>query len=76
MGLRAGLDKCGKSRPPPGFDPRTVQPVANRYTDYAIPAPRVLATGNVILIFERKPEGSRKTGRPRLRWLENVEKGL
>jgi hypothetical protein len=20
---------------PPGFDPRTVQPVANRYTDYA-----------------------------------------
>ena len=21
--------------PPPGFDPRTVQPVANRYTDYA-----------------------------------------
>ena len=24
-----------KSRPPPGFDPRTVQPVANRYTDYA-----------------------------------------
>jgi len=36
----------------------------------------VLATGNVILIFERKPEGSRKTGRPRLRWLENVEKGL
>jgi hypothetical protein len=25
---------------PPGFDPRTFQPVANRYTDYAIPAPR------------------------------------
>ena len=24
---RAGLDKCGKSRPPPGFDPRAVQPV-------------------------------------------------
>ena len=21
--------------PPPGFDPRTVQPVAGRYTDYA-----------------------------------------
>ena len=37
MGTRAGLDKCGKSRPPPppGFDPRTVQPVASRYTDYA-----------------------------------------
>jgi hypothetical protein len=24
-----------KILPPPGFDPRTVQPVANRYTDYA-----------------------------------------
>ena len=35
MGPRAGLDRCGKSRPPPGFDPRTVQPVASRYTDYA-----------------------------------------
>ena len=35
MGLRSGLDSCGKSRPPPGFDPRTVQPVASRYTDYA-----------------------------------------
>jgi hypothetical protein len=24
--------------PPPEFDPRTVQPVANPYTDWAIPA--------------------------------------
>jgi hypothetical protein len=24
---------------PPGFGPRTFQPVASRYTDYAIPAP-------------------------------------
>jgi hypothetical protein len=32
VGSRAGLDGCGKSRPPPGFDPRTVQPVASRYT--------------------------------------------
>ena len=31
----AVLDRCGKSRPPPGSDPRTVQPVASRYTDYA-----------------------------------------
>ena len=38
MGLRAGLDGCGKSRPPPGFDPRTVQPAASRYTDYVMPA--------------------------------------
>ena len=27
-----------KISPPPGFDPRTVRPVASRYTDYAIPA--------------------------------------
>jgi hypothetical protein len=26
-----------KISPPPGFDPRTVQPVASRYTDYDIP---------------------------------------
>ena len=32
---RAGLDRCEKSRLPPGFDPRTVQPVASRYADYA-----------------------------------------
>ena len=29
----AGLDECGKSRPPPGLGPRTVQPAASRYTD-------------------------------------------
>ena len=38
VGPRAGLDGCGKSRPPLRYDPRTVQPVASRYTDYAIPA--------------------------------------
>ena len=26
-----------KISPPPGFDPRTVQPVASRYTDWGIP---------------------------------------
>ena len=33
---RSGRDR--KISPPPGFDPRTVQPVASRYTDWAIPA--------------------------------------
>jgi len=35
VGPRAGLDGCGKSRPttPQGYDARTVQPVASRYTD-------------------------------------------
>jgi hypothetical protein len=28
----------GKISAPPGFDPRTVQPVESRYTDLAIPA--------------------------------------
>ena len=38
-GLGAGLDGCGKSFPPHpvGFEPMTVQPVASRYTDFAIP---------------------------------------
>ena len=33
VGPRARLEGCGKSRPPSGFDPRIVQPVASRYTD-------------------------------------------
>ena len=38
VGPRAVLERCGKFRPPPpGFDPRTVQPVGSRYTDWAIP---------------------------------------
>ena len=32
VGRKDGVDGCGKSQPPPGFDPRTVQPVASRYT--------------------------------------------
>jgi hypothetical protein len=33
VGPTAGLDGFGKSRPPPGFDPRTIQRVASRYND-------------------------------------------
>ena len=32
-GPGAGLDRCGKFRSPPGFDPCTVWPIASRYTD-------------------------------------------
>ena len=47
MDPRAGLDRCGKSRPPPGFDPRTFQPVANRYIDYVTrPTKKREDTGN------------------------------
>jgi hypothetical protein len=38
VGPRTGLDGCGKTCPPLGFDPRTVQVVASRYTDWAIAA--------------------------------------
>jgi hypothetical protein len=37
VGSRASLDRRGKSRPRPGYDSRTVQPVAIRFTDYSIP---------------------------------------
>jgi len=33
VGPRVGLDGGRKISPPPRFDPRTVQPVASRYTD-------------------------------------------
>jgi hypothetical protein len=32
-------ERVRKILPPLGFDPQTVQPVAGRYTDWAIPAP-------------------------------------
>ena len=38
MARRADLDWCRKSLPATEFDPRTVQPVASRYTYCAIPA--------------------------------------
>ena len=47
VGYTAGLDGCWKSRPPPGFDPRTVQPVASRYTDWVITA----RYGQRVLVF-------------------------
>jgi hypothetical protein len=31
--LQDRSDGCGKFCSPPGFDPRTVQPVVSRYTD-------------------------------------------
>jgi len=37
-GLQRRSRRVRKFLPPPGFHPRTVQPVASRYTDWAIPA--------------------------------------
>jgi hypothetical protein len=36
VGLQGQSWQVRKISPPPGFDPQTVQPVASRYTDYAI----------------------------------------
>ena len=38
VGPRAGLDRCGNSRPPPGFDPPTVQAVAQSLYRLSYPA--------------------------------------
>ena len=35
VGLQGRSGQVWKTSPPPGFDPRTVQPVASRYTNYA-----------------------------------------
>ena len=35
VGPQGRSGQVRKSRPPPGFDPRTVQPLASRYTDWA-----------------------------------------
>jgi hypothetical protein len=37
-GSKAGLEGCGKPRPPPEFDSQTIQPVVSRCADCAIPA--------------------------------------
>jgi hypothetical protein len=45
-GPQGGSELVRKISPPLGFDPRTVQPVASRYTDCAIPAPLTMGTGS------------------------------
>ena len=45
---RTGMDGCGKCRPPPGLDPRTVQHLASRYNDWAIAA-------HIVLFLARQP---------------------
>ena len=59
VGPRAGLEWCGKSRPPPGFDHRTVQHIPSRYTDWAIaarfckaPIQTTIATSSVVVNWD------------------------
>ena len=43
-GPQSWSGRLQKFSPPPGFDPRTVQPVAICYTDYSIPAHELLGS--------------------------------
>jgi hypothetical protein len=38
VGPHGQSGQARKFLPPPGFDPLTVQPIVNRYTDYVTPA--------------------------------------
>jgi hypothetical protein len=38
-GTQSRSGKVRKISPPPGFNPQSIQPLARRYTDYAILAP-------------------------------------
>jgi len=57
VGLRKGLDGCGIFRPPPGFDPPTVQLVPSRYTDRAIPTHRSVDRGYTELTKDKNKIG-------------------
>ena len=57
-------DRSGRVRkisPPPGFDPRTVQPVASRYTDWAIPAANNIVWPCIIEFTKAKPSSNNKS---------------
>jgi hypothetical protein len=56
VGPKAGVDRCWKSRPNGGFDPRTAQPTASRYTDYTI-----LAHKNLLSLTGIEPLISRSS---------------
>ena len=71
VGPRVGLDGCGKSCLPLGFNSQTVQPTANSHTDYPIlaclfkveyhfnPYPTAFPYGNgMVLHFYQQQESS------------------
>ena len=55
-GSQASSGRVQKIPPPPGFDPRTVQPVACRYTDWDIPAsPEPMSTVGILAGVKASP---------------------
>ena len=50
-----GSGRVRRISPPPGFEPRTVQQVASRYTDWAIPAHLNIGRNNYT-VFRGFPE--------------------
>ena len=52
MSPRAG--RVRKVSPPPGFDPRIVQPVASHCTDYAIVAHKNVIISIIVLILRNQ----------------------
>jgi hypothetical protein len=72
VGPRAGLDRCVKSRLPPGFDPRTVQPVASRYTDYATRPTLTVKEGKRFVLKQSVKENIWASERGTYRNMENV----
>jgi hypothetical protein len=51
LGLGVGLVGYAHLRPPPGFEPRTVQPIASRYTDYFTPNITIIIVIIIIIII-------------------------
>jgi len=43
-----------KTSPPPGFNPRTIQPIASHYTNYAAPTPNTLVYTICNAMMEQK----------------------
>jgi hypothetical protein len=71
VGPRVGLDGCGKSRPPPGFDPRTVQPVVSRYTDRGTRP--TFSTGHIVIngkVSLERPLGFQEVEAPKSRQMK------
>ena len=62
-GFHGRSGRVPKIFPPPGFDPRTLQPVASRYTDYALPAHRGIA---VLILKLGASSGERSASPPGL----------